>query len=47
VLWEFRLASLAISATFCATIGLGFGVFAERLLTARAPRATAPLAAEA
>lgn len=38
VMWEFRLASLAISATFWATIGLGFGAAAERLLTARAPR---------
>ncbi len=32
VLWQFRLASLAISATLCAAIGLGFGAAAERLL---------------
>ena len=32
VMWEFRLASLAIGATLWATIGLGFGAVAERLL---------------
>jgi hypothetical protein len=36
VMWQFRVASLAISATFWATIGLGFGAVAERLLAARA-----------
>jgi len=35
VMWEFRLASLAISLTFWATIGLGFGAAAERLLMTR------------
>lgn len=34
VLWDFRLASLAISATLWAAIGLGFGAAAERLLHA-------------
>ena len=39
VMWEFRLAALAISATFWATIGIAFGAAAARLLTARpAPR---------
>lgn len=38
VLWHFRLASLAIGATLSAAIGLGFGVAAERLLAAHAPR---------
>lgn len=41
VLWRFRVASLGINATLWATIGLGFGVAAERLLAARAPRAVA------
>jgi hypothetical protein len=35
VMWEFRLASLAISATLWAAIGLGFGAVAERLLATR------------
>jgi hypothetical protein len=35
VMWEFRLASLAISATLWAAIGLGFGAAAERLLATR------------
>lgn len=35
VMWEFRLASLAISATLWAAIGLGFGVAAERVLAAQ------------
>lgn len=40
VLWDFRVASLAIGATLWAAIGLGFGVVAQRLLAARAePRA--------
>ncbi len=46
VLWQFRLASLGISATLWTTIGLGFGVVAERMLAARSQaasaRATAP-----
>lgn len=37
VLWRFRVASLGINATLWTTIGLGFGVAAERLLAARAP----------
>ncbi len=32
VMWEFRLASLAIGATLWAGIGLGFGAAADRLL---------------
>jgi hypothetical protein len=40
VMWQFRLASLAISATIWAAIGLGFGAVAERLLASSAePRA--------
>jgi hypothetical protein len=46
VLWKFRIASLGINATLWTSIGLGFGVAAERLLAARAPansaRAPAP-----
>ncbi len=38
VLWRFRIASLGINATIWATIGLGFGVVAERLLVPRAAR---------
>jgi hypothetical protein len=41
VLWKFRVASLGINATLWTTIGLGFGVAAERLLAARAPREAA------
>lgn len=37
VLWRFRVASVGINATLWTTIGLGFGVTAERLLAARAP----------
>jgi hypothetical protein len=37
VLWRFRVASLGINATLWTTIGLGFGMAAERLLAARAP----------
>ena len=36
VMWQFRVASLTISATLWATIGLGFGAVAERLLATRA-----------
>jgi hypothetical protein len=36
VMWDFRVASLAISATLWAAIGLGFGALAERLLVAGA-----------
>jgi Probable cobalt transporter subunit (CbtA) len=32
VMWDFRVASLTISATLWATIGLGFGAAAERLI---------------
>ncbi|MER5731036.1 CbtA family protein [Streptomyces sp. NPDC002138] len=32
LIWQFRLASLAIQATLWAVFGLGFGVLAERLL---------------
>jgi Probable cobalt transporter subunit (CbtA) len=35
VMWEFRIASLAIGATLWAAIGIGFGAAAERLLAAR------------
>lgn len=42
VLWEFRVASLAIAATLWATIGLGFGAAAERVLAARAHEQRAP-----
>lgn len=46
VLWRFRIASLGINATLWATIGLGFGVLAERLIEARAPaRATVAVGA--
>jgi hypothetical protein len=41
VLWQFRVASLGINATLWASIGLGFGFAAERLLAARAPGTTA------
>jgi Probable cobalt transporter subunit (CbtA) len=40
VMWQFRLASLAISGTIWAAIGLGFGAAAERLIASSAePRA--------
>jgi hypothetical protein len=42
VLWRFRIASLGITATLFAAIGLGYGPLAERLVGARAPR-RAPL----
>jgi hypothetical protein len=38
VMWEFRVASLAISATLWAAIGLGFGAAAERLLATQSER---------
>jgi hypothetical protein len=46
VLYRFRLASLGINLTLWATIGLGFGAAAQRLLApagrpAREPRAVA------
>lgn len=44
VMWQFRLASLAISATIWAAIGLGFGAAAERLLAAHALPRGAPVA---
>jgi len=43
VLWHFRVASLGINAVLWAAIGIGFGLLAERLLVARAPR-QAPVA---
>lgn len=44
VLYHFRIASLGISATIWTTLGLGFGVAAERLLAQHEPRepTTAP-----
>jgi len=39
VLWRFRIASLGINATIWATIGLAFGVAAERLIAPRPARA--------
>jgi hypothetical protein len=47
VLWRFRVASLGINAVLWASIGLGFGVLAARLIEARAPReaVAAPLRA--
>jgi hypothetical protein len=45
VLWRFRIASLGINATIWTTLGLGFGLAAERLLLPRAsPAATVPVA---
>jgi pimeloyl-ACP methyl ester carboxylesterase len=38
VLWRFRVASLGITATLFAAIGLGFGALAERLVGERATR---------
>jgi len=38
LLWEFRATSLGIQAVLWATIGLGFGVSAERTLATRARR---------
>jgi predicted cobalt transporter CbtA len=35
VLWRFRIASLGTNAIIWATIGLGFGATAERLLASR------------
>jgi hypothetical protein len=46
VLWRFRIASLGINATIWTTLGLGFGVAADRLLAPRAAAAaTASIAA--
>lgn len=44
VLYRFRLASLGINLTLWATIGLGFGVAAERLLVSAARRSSDELA---
>jgi predicted cobalt transporter CbtA len=33
VLWQFRIASLGAQVIMWATIGLGFGALAERILT--------------
>jgi putative cobalt transporter subunit CbtA len=46
VLWRFRVASLGVTATLFAGIGLGFGALAERLVGERAPR-RAPVTAGA
>ncbi len=35
VLWRFRIASLGVNATLWTTLGLGFGVAAERLVDSR------------
>jgi hypothetical protein len=40
VLYRFRLASLGVGLTLWTTIGLGFGVAAERLIAARQPELT-------
>jgi Probable cobalt transporter subunit (CbtA) len=46
VLWRFRIASLGINATIWTTLGLGFGLAAERLLASRpAPAATVSIRA--
>ena len=43
VLYDFRIASLGISATLWTTIGLGFGALAERVLaSAQSPRSVVP-----
>jgi hypothetical protein len=47
VLYRFRLASLGINAVLWTAIGLGFGLLAERLLTARAPGAAADAVGDA
>jgi Probable cobalt transporter subunit (CbtA) len=41
VLYRFRLASLGINAVLWTTIGLGFGLLAERVLATRAPAGAA------
>jgi len=41
VLWHFRVASLGINAVLWTALGLGFGLLAERLLVAHAPRRAA------
>jgi hypothetical protein len=40
VLWRFRIASLAIQATMWTTLGLGFGVLAQRLFDQERPADT-------
>jgi Probable cobalt transporter subunit (CbtA) len=47
VLWRFRVASLGINAVLWTSIGLGFGLFAERLLVADASRRTSPVGRKA
>ncbi|MEU3600340.1 CbtA family protein [Streptomyces sp. NPDC006798] len=44
VLWEFRLATLAVQATLWTVFGLVFGELAERLLTPAKARAARPAA---
>ncbi|WP_406385597.1 CbtA family protein [Streptomyces sp. NBC_01618] len=41
LLWEFRLATLAVQATLWATFGLVFGYLTERLLVSKADAVTA------
>jgi hypothetical protein len=47
VLWRFRVASLGINAVLWTSIGLGFGLLAERLLVADASRRTSPVGRKA
>jgi hypothetical protein len=47
VLWRLRIASLGINAVLWTSIGLGFGLLAERLLVADAARRTSPVRGEA
>jgi predicted cobalt transporter CbtA len=44
LLWKFRLASLGAEAVLWATLGLTFGVLAERPLASRARRMAMPRA---
>jgi hypothetical protein len=47
VLWRFRVASMGINLVLWTSIGLGFGVLAQRLIEARAPRGAAASSAPA
>jgi len=44
LLWQFRLASLAVEAVLWTTLGLTFGILAERPLASRAQRMVFPRA---
>lgn len=44
LLWQFRLATLAVQATLWTAFGLVFGVLAERVLTPKAEKSTASAA---